>query len=450
MSTPIITITALPLNTGLTFTAGEHESVNSLLENTPNISVSIQTTTSASGYNLTSMGVIPGGTFWRLRNGTGTTANGTFSAYKSSLPFSTPVTLLANTDTYISSPIASTPTNPAATHILEIGTTKIPKAASQSTTTVGISTSGQRYNITGSTFADNIAGGELEDTLFGGDGSDTLRGNQGNDSLLGASENDSLLGGDGLDTLLGHDGLDTLLGEGGNDSLDGGDGNDSLDGGTENDTLIGGLGNDTLLGISGNDSLDGGDGNDSLNGGTQNDTLIGGIGNDSLIGGTENDSLDGGTGTDTLDGGSGIDTLLGGDGNDSLTGVAGTDSLVGGDGDDILNGGLDADTLTGGAGVDRFLYTASSHGNDLITDFDVAVDFIRVSSAGFGGGLTTVGGTLSPTLFGTTEGGGVRFIYSGGVLSFDSAPATNGTTLTTIATLTGSPLLTAASIEVVA
>ena len=413
MPTPIITITALTANTGLNFTAGEHESVNTLLENTPNIAVSIQAPTGVSGYNLTSMGVIPGGTFWRLRNGTGSNANATFSAYKSLVPFSTSVTLLANTDTYLSSPIGSTPGNPAATHILQIGATKITKAASQSTNTVGIAASGQRYNITGSTSADNIAGGELEDTLFGGDGADTIRGNEGDDSLLGASGNDSLLGGDGLDTLLGQDGIDTLLG------------------------------------ISGNDSLDGGDGNDSLNGGIGNDTLIGGIGNDSLIGGTENDSLDGGTGTDTLDGGSGIDTLLGGDGNDSLTGVAGTDSLVGGDGDDTLNGGLDADTLTGGTGVDRFLYTNSSHGNDLITDFDVAVDFIRVSSSGFGGGLTTIGGTLTSTLFGATAGGAVRFVYSGGVLRFDT-DAGAGISLVTIANLTGSPALTAARIEVVA
>ncbi|MDB9391165.1 calcium-binding protein [Microcystis aeruginosa] len=208
------------------------------------------------------------------------------------------------------------------------------------------------------------------------------------------------------------------------------------------DTLTGGNLADSLSGGGGNDSLDGGDGNDSLTGGDDDDTLIGGLGSDSLSGDAGNDSLDGGDWNDTLLGGGGNDTLLGGDGNDILDGGGANDRLI---------GGLGNDTLTGGLGTDIFVYNTSNEGLDTIIDFNVSQDFIRVSSSGFGGGLTIIGGTLTSTLFSTTgQNGTAKFIYSGGVLSFDSDLTTNTNPLTQIATLTGSPLLTAARIQVVA
>lgn len=253
MPTPIVTITALSANTGLNFTAGQYETVNDLLENTPDISISIEALTGITGQNLTSMGVIPTGTFWRLRNGTGSTASATFSGYNTS--FSRQVTLVANTDTYISSPIATLP----ATHILDItGGRRITKAASPNTTTVQVATSGQRYYVTGSSFDDTLIGAELEDTLIGGDGKDTLKGNEGNDSLDGGAGNDRLIGG------------------GGNDSLIGNAGNDSLDGSAGDDSLFGGDGNDTLIGNAGIDSLTGGNGADRFaytNSNHGNDTI---------------------------------------------------------------------------------------------------------------------------------------------------------------------------------
>ncbi|UZO79118.1 hypothetical protein M8120_02885 [Microcystis aeruginosa str. Chao 1910] len=168
---------------------------------------------------------------------------------------------------------------------------------------------------------------------------------------------------------------------------------------------------------------------------------MGGLGSDSLSGDAGNDSLDGGGANDTLLGGGGNDALLGGDGNDSLDGGGANDRLI---------GGLGNDTLTGGLGADRFVYNNSNEGLDTITDFNVSQDFIRVSSAGFGG-LTTINSTLTPSLFSTTgQNGTAKFIYSGGVLSFDSDLTTNTNPLTQIATLTGSPGLTAARIEVVA
>ena len=179
-----------------------------------------------------------------------------------------------------------------------------------------------------------------------------------------------------------------------------------------------------------------------ITGSELDDTLTGGNLADSLSGGGGNDSLDGGDWNDTLLGGGGNDTLLGGDGNDILDGGGANDRLI---------GGLGNDTLTGGLGTDIFVYNTSNEGLDTIIDFNVSQDFIRVSSAGFGGGLTVIGGTLTSALFSTTgQNGTAKFIYSGGVLSFDSDLTANTNPLTQIAALTGSPLLTAARIQVVA
>ncbi|MCA2553219.1 MAG: calcium-binding protein [Microcystis sp. M04BS1] len=171
--------------------------------------------------------------------------------------------------------------------------------------------------------------------------------------------------------------------------------------------------------------LRGANGNDSITGSDQSDTLLGFDGNDSLNGGVDNDSLDGGLGNDTLSGGTDNDTLIGGLGNDSLT---------------------------GGTGSDRFTYNAANEGTDTITDFNVAQgDAIVVSNAGFGGGLTTVGGTLDSSLFGATAGGAVRFVYSSGVLQFDTDAGT-GVSLVTIANIAGpgAATLNASNIQVIA
>jgi Ca2+-binding RTX toxin-like protein len=163
-----------------------------------------------------------------------------------------------------------------------------------------------------------------------------------------------------------------------------------------------------------NDSYDitGSNFNDTLVGGQNADTLRGGLGNDSLNGQQQNDLIDGGAGDDTLIGGGQNDTLIGGAGSDTLSGGSGT-------------------------GADRFQYNFSNEGTDSITDFGNGADAIVVSNAGFGGGLTTtVGGTLTPTLFGATAGGIVRFVYSGGVLQFDT-DADAGVSLVTIANIAG-------------
>ena len=144
----------------------------------------------------------------------------------------------------------------------------------------------------------------------------------------------------------------------GNDVLLSGDGRENFSGGDDN-TLYGGAGNDW---IGGSGSLYGGDGDDRLTG---NGSLYGGTGNDRLDG---RGSLYGGDGDDLLfsrgDGGA---TLYGGDGDDRLTGYgrAGTDTLEGGDGADI------------------FVFSLSSDGINIITDFSTdaaARDMIDLSN----------------------------------------------------------------------
>ena len=170
--------------------------------------------------------------------------------------------------------------------------------------------------------------------------------------INGNAKANTIYGGKAADTIYGGNGADMINGNNGNDLIYGDSGNDLLNGGAGNDTLFGGIGNDTLIGDNGNDFLSGESGNDLLNGGA---------------------------GKDTLDGGAGSDTLIGDSGNDSLNGDMGNDSLDGGDGNDTLIGGKGADTLTGGNGRNVFVY-ASGDGKDIITDYKVGYDKIKITS----------------------------------------------------------------------
>ncbi len=78
----------------------------------------------------------------------------------------------------------------------------------------------------------------------------------------------------------------------------------------------------------------------------------------------------------------------------SLIGFGGNDTLKGGAASDNIDGGLGRDELAGRGGADQFVYRNPGEGGDLISDFSVSFgDVIRVSAAGFGGGLTA--GTLA-------------------------------------------------------
>jgi Ca2+-binding RTX toxin-like protein len=162
----------------------------------------------------------------------------------------------------------------------------------------------------------------------------------------------------------------------------------------------------------------------------------------------------GGNGNDWLDG-SGTSTPItatGDAGSDRLTGSRGDDTLSGGAGFDTLTGGRGDDTLAGGSGRDFFNFLSPNDGIDTIQDFNVDEDLIRVSAAGFGGGLTA-GATITADQFAlgaAAADAGDRFIYNdaNGKLFFD-VDGTGGAAQSQLATLTGAPDLSFNDIFVV-
>ncbi len=139
---------------------------------------------------------------------------------------------------------------------------------------------------------------------------------------------------------------------------------------------------------TGSFTVTGTNGIDSASYGENGDDIIRTFGgNDSSIGFAGNDFQDLGDGDDRGWGLEGDDILLGGDGNDVLNGdegdarnsgvLSGSDVLIGGRGDDILRG----DTIDTTIASDRFVF-ASGDGNDIIRDFQVALDTLDFTEFG--------------------------------------------------------------------
>ncbi|MFB2833897.1 esterase-like activity of phytase family protein [Floridanema evergladense] len=116
----------------------------------------------------------------------------------------------------------------------------------------------------------------------------------------------------------------------------------------------------------------------------------------------------------------------------NVTGSAFNDRLVGNSNSNVIEGGNGRDTLTGGGGVDVFYYISPAEGGDTITDFS-SDDRIYLSAAGFLDGLNA---------------GGLLYNTTSGVLSFDP-DGTGSQTPIAIATLSGTPALTAGQIFIV-
>ena len=278
----------------------------------------------------------------------------------------------------------------------------------------------------------NGTGNALRNMIVGNGLDNLIDGRSGNDNLIAGAGNDTVYGGDGHDKLHGNDGADELYGQSGNDKLHGGDGADTADGGEGNDTLCPGLGDDVMYGGAGNDLLSGNAGADTAYGGAGNDTykvsdafdtivefdgdghdvvhakadvalsenvedvflfgsddysatgnaganrMLGNSGSNSLSGMAGNDHINGRQGDDSVHGGAGMDKLHGGTGNDELSGGTGSDTISGEEGADLLSGGGDNDVLYGGAGADIFEFR-NGDGQDVIGDFDVTVDVIRLA-----------------------------------------------------------------------
>ena len=274
------------------------------------------------------------------------------------------------------------------------------------TVSASSSTSNNRFDATGATWAVVITGGSGNDTIIGGTLADRLTGGAGNDSLVGNEGNDSLTGGLGAD------------------SLDGGADNDSLTIDNADINVIGGLGLDRVTVTAATGAV-----NLNLTAG-QIETVVASSSafhnTFNASGATWAVSITGGSGNDTLIGGNLNDTLVGGAGNDSLVGNGGNDSLTGGLGADSLDGGADNDTLTienldthvfGGAGLDRVTVTGATAAISLNlttgqietvlassstfdNTFDASGATWAVSITGGSGRDTLIGGNLNDTLTG--------------------------------------------------
>jgi Ca2+-binding RTX toxin-like protein len=90
---------------------------------------------------------------------------------------------------------------------------------------------------------------------------------------------------------------------------------------------------------------------------------------------------------DVLLGGAGRDSLYGNGGGDILNGGGGDDMLYGGDGDDIIIGGRGTDIISTGAGADLLIFQ-SGWDYDIVTDFELGVDTVRMVSGYSAGDIT--------------------------------------------------------------
>jgi Ca2+-binding RTX toxin-like protein len=208
----------------------------------------------------------------------------------------------------------------------------------------------ERFDITGTQFAETLLGDTLSDRLAGGGGNDILNGGDGTDTLIGGTGDDTYIVDTTTDTITesATQGLDLVQ--------------------SSVTFSLANIANVENLILTGSDNLSG-------TGNSINNDLKGNSGNNTLVGNAGNDLLEGGTGNDSLNGGDGIDRLLGID--STSTGIG------------------EIDTLTGGTGADRFILgdvnrsyyddgNTSTNGvadYALITDFNSAEDAIQLWGA---------------------------------------------------------------------
>ncbi|MEH1810742.1 beta strand repeat-containing protein [Nostoc sp.] len=309
------------------------------------------------------------------------------------------------------------------------------------TTNIGTITAGTRLVSYKNIERLDIRGTEYDDNIVGSNGNDTLD--------LGSNGNDTIDGGKG-DDLLSYPGNPT---GGISSTFDSTTNTGSISAGGDrvsyknierlnissteyDDNIVGSNGNDRIIGyytysdgrpsdlpsaevIGGNDTIDGGKGDDLL--------IVHDTDDRKAITSTFNSTTNQGSITAGTNGviyknierldiiGTFYDDLIvGGNGNDTLYGSGGNDILIGGKGNDTLYGGYD--------GSDTFAFNSFNEGIDSLDDFNTTNEVIRVSVAGFGGGLSP--GSLSANHF--TIGASAttstqRFIYNDitGALFFD-------------------------------
>ena len=315
----------------------------------------------------------------------------------------------------------------------------------------------------------DITGGAGIATFSGGDFGDQFIGGLNDDSLFGHLGNDTLEGGDGFDILNGGEGIDTasyehagagvvanLSNAGGNTGDAEGDsytGIENLRGGRFSDTLTGNAGDNNLSdgGFGGNDTLTGSDGNDSYSVYNAGAVIVevDGKGTDRVNAGV-NYVLASGVSVEQLN-----TTSLHATYAVNLTGNELAQLVRGNDGANVLDGAGGKDVLFGMGGADSFRFsTALGADNvDRIGDFLAGTDSIHLDNTVFSA-LTPLGG-LDPSAFKdaafASKDADDRIIYNSdtGALVYDADGSGAAFGNVRFATITGSPVLTAADFVVV-
>jgi len=296
----------------------------------------------------------------------------------------------------------------------------------------------------------NATGNALANLLFGNAGSNILNGGLGSDKMVGGAGNDIYVVNAGGDRVFETTNMSSSVDAGGVDTvLSAVTFNLAENAGTqfvENLTLTG-TGNFSATGNDLANLLIGGAGNNTLNGGLGADRMIGGAGDDVYVvdstadrvfetlsatsfvnaGGLDWVSSAVNFNLDAYEGVRFVERLtLTGAANINATGNALANQLFGNAGANLLNGGMGADTLTGGDGSDSFTFSHALVAGeaDVITDFSVVDDMLRLDDAIFVG---LARGTLSPTAFVANDTGlattaNDRIIYEtdSGRLYYDS------------------------------
>jgi Ca2+-binding RTX toxin-like protein len=273
-------------------------------------------------------------------------------------------------------------------------------------------------NLNGSAHADHLYGHDGVNVLVGRDGNDTLKGFGANDTLRGEDGNDYMDGGTGADSMIGGLGNDIYIVDNAGDSVSesGGQGVDTvristswtMTAGADIETLETTDETDTAaINLTGNatgNQVIGNDGANTINGGGGADQMVGRSGNDTYFVDNAGDSVTefGGQGLDqvrtsvswTLTAGADVETLRttndAGVGAINLTGNASGNVVLGNNGNNVLAGVDGDDELTGLAGQDSFLFDtplSEAFNIDVITDFNVADDTIRLDDDIFSSGL---------------------------------------------------------------
>ena len=346
-----------------------------------------------------------------------------------------------------------------------------------------------------------LVGNELDNHIHGGSGNDTLYGGAGNDTLEARGGADFMSGGTGNDryyvdnagehvcefvgegtadyvyasvnyALFAGEEVEYLNANAGNTGLilSGNEFDNSVNGGAGNDTLYGGAGNDRLSGRAGVDAMYGGSGNDRYYVDDAGDSVLeyAGEGTDDYVYSTIDYTLAAGADIERLYANAGIiglsltgnelaNRITGSNGGDDiLFGEAGEDRLYGNAGNDLLIGGEGLDRLYGGAGADVFVLANNEADRDIIADF--ALDDQLQLSIGGGvdglfAGVALTGMQFVSNSSGLAADGGdgtTRFVYNAttGLLYFDSDGSGAASNML-IATMTGSPALTAADFDIV-